>query len=396
MAASDVARDTPDPAEAATAASAINQFGFDIYREAAAEVAGKNVILSPASVAIALSMVRPGAVGMTADEMDAVLHDLVAEGDVGPIDALDQALTARNGSFKDMLGVEHPVVLRIANAPFAQRGLAIERAYLDTIARGFGAGLRIVDYKADSEAARGLINGWVAGKTEQRIKQLLAKQDVTNATRLILVNAIYLKAAWMTPFAEEATEPAAFTLPDGTTIQVPTMSEIQPLPHATGSGWQAVELPYIGRQLAMTIVVPDDLAAFGASLSAARFADIVSALEGGPVSLTLPKFGFGTHKDLATALKELGMSLAFSPAGDFSGISTQERLAISKVIHEANIDVDEKGTEAAAATAVVMGDVAAPVEPIAVHVDRPFLFAVRDVQTGAVLFLGRVLTPSAR
>ena len=393
---SDVARQATDPAVAGAAASAVNAFGLDLYRAAPNELANRNIVISPASVAIALSMAQVGAAGETADQMNTVLHDLVAAGEIGPINALDQALTSRTGTFKDTAGADQPVILRIANAPFGQRGLAIVPAYLDTVARGFGAGLRIVDYAADSEAARGLINGWVADQTEQRIKELLQKPDVLPYTRLILVNAIYLKAAWLTPFAKEATMPAAFRLPDGTKIQVPTMSTVAAMRYAAGSGWQAVELPYVGDQLAMMIVVPDDLSSFRASLTDDRFADLASALDSASVSLTLPKFGFTVRQDLAQILADLGMPLAFSPEADFSGITAKERIAISKVIHQADIAVDEAGTEAAAATAVVMGDISGPAEPVTLHVDRPFVFAIRDVQTGAVLFLGQVTDPSAQ
>ena len=393
----DVARATADPAQAPTAAAAINAFGMDLLRATSGEAQGKNVVISPASIALALAMARLGARGTTADQMDAVLHGLVAAGQTGPLDALDQALASRTGTFKDAQGDDHQVVLRIANAPFGQRDLAIEPAYLDALAGGFGTGLRVVDYKADPEAARALINGWVADQTEQRIKELLEPEDITPLTRLVLVNAIYLKAAWLTAFREDATQPAAFTLAGGTRIQVPTMSSTTSLGYAAGSGWQAVELPYIGDQLAMTIVIPDDLTAFTASLSSDRFAAVVSALASRPVSLTLPKFSFASREDLATILSELGMPLAFSLTdADFSGITTDEYLYITKVIHEANIEVDEKGTEAAAATAVVLGDVSGPGgEPVVVHVDRPFLFAIRDLQTGAVVFLGQVLDPSA-
>jgi len=392
----DVARATADPADATTAASAIDAFGLDLLRATAGAQATTNVVISPASIALALSMARLGARGPTADQMDAVLHGLVAAGEVGPIDALDQALAARNGTFEDQQGNAHQVVLRIANAPFGQRDLAIEAAYLDALARGFGAGLRTVDFKADPEAARSLINGWVADQTEQRIQQLLVQGNITAATRLVLVNAIYLKAPWLASFPEEETRPATFTLGDGTKIQVPTMLRVGSMSYAAGSGWQAVELPYIGNQLAMMIVVPDDLAAFTASLSPERLAATVSALESRHVTLSLPKFSFASKQDLATVLAQLGMPLAFSFQADFSGITTQERLNITTVIHEANIDVDEKGTEAAAATAVVMGDVSGPGgEPVTVHVDRPFLFAIRDLQTGAVVFLGQVLDPSA-
>ena len=392
----DVARATGDPAQASTAAAAINAFGMDLLRATSGAGQGKNVVVSPASIALALAMARLGARGTTADQMDAVLHGLVAAGQTGPLDALDQALASRTGTFKDAQGDDHQVVLRIANAPFGQRDLAIEPAYLDALASGFGTGLRVVDYKADPEAARALINGWVADQTEQRIKELLQQGNVTAATRLVLVNAIYLKAAWLTAFDADATRPATFTLAGGARIQVPTMSSTTSLRYAAGSGWQAVELPYIGDQLAMTIIIPDDLAAFTASLSADGFVAVVSALASRPVSLTMPKFSFATREDLATILAELGMPLAFSPAADFSGITKEEQLTITRVIHEANIEVDEKGTEAAAATAVVMGDVSGPGdEPVVVHVDRPFLFAIRDLQTGAVVFLGQVLDPSA-
>lgn len=392
--ASDVAREPADPADAVTAATAINALGLDLYRAMANGQANDNIIVSPASVAIALSMTQLGAVGLTAEQMNAVLHDLVPAGEVGPIDALDQALASRSGTFNDTEGVEHEVLLTIVNSPFGQHGLAIEPAYLDALARGFGAGLRVVDYQADPEAARALINDWVADQTEQRITELLVRQDITPATRFVLVNAIYLKAAWLTPFAAAQTQPAAFTQADGTEIHVPTMSRSSALRYAAGDDWQAVELPYIGNELAMTIVVPADLAAFGSSLSLDRYAAIVSALESRRVSLTLPKFGFTTRQDLATLLAELGMPLAFSPEADFSGITTAERLSIAKVIHEADIDVDEKGTEAAAATAVVMGDIGGPGgELVTLHVDRPFVFFIRDLQTGAVLFLGQVTNP---
>jgi serpin B len=330
--------------------------------------------------------------------MDAVLHSLVAAGEVGPIDSLDQTLASRTGTFKDAQGGDHQVVLKIANAPFGQRDLAIEPAYLDALARGFGAGLQVVDYKTDPEAARALINSWMADQTEQRIKQLLEREDITLDTRLVLVNTIYLKAAWLTAFNEEVTRPATFTLDDGRAIQVPTMLRTASLRYAAGSGWQAVELPCIGNQLAMTIVVPDDLAAFTANLTSGRFAALVSALASRQVSLTMPKFSFATRQDLATVLKQLGMPLAFSlEDADFSGIPTDEYLYIQKVIHQATIEVDEKGTEATAATAVVLGDVSAPGgDIVTLQVDRPFLFAIRDLQTGAVVFLGQVLDPSAR
>jgi serpin B len=251
-----------------------------------------------------------------------------------------------------------------------------------------------VDYVADTEGARKLINGWVSDQTEQRIPELLVPGVLAPDSRLTLVNAIYLKAPWLEPFAVEATEPGPFTRADGTTVQVPLMGASAAMRHARGTGWQAVEIPYIGGSLAMTVIVPDDLASFEAALTADQLASITGALAETQVTLTFPKFSIETKAQLADVLAALGMPSAFADGADFSGITTAEQLVISDVIHQANIDVDEKGTEAAAATAVVMRATGMPVEPVTVRVDRPFIFALRDVPTGAVLFLGRVGDPS--
>jgi serpin B len=208
------------------------------------------------------------------------------------------------------------------------------------------------------------------------------------------VNAIYLKAPWLTAFTAEATKPGTFTRADGSTVEVPLMQTGDTMRYAEGTGWRAVEIPYIGGSLAMTVIVPDDLAAYEQALTADQLASITGALAERPVSLTFPKFSIETKAQLADVLGALGMPTAFSDAADFSGITTAEQLQISDVIHQANIDVDEKGTEAAAATAVVMRAGAAPAEPVTMKVDRPFLFALRDVPTGAILFLGRVADPS--
>ncbi len=392
LARADVARAPASPADAAAAGAAISAFGLDLYRAVAA---GKtNVVLSPTSIALALAMARAGARGTTAAEMDEVMLAMAADDHAGWLNALDQALATRSGSFKDDSGQDLPVALRIANAPFAQRGLALEPAYLEALASRYGAGLRLVDYVGATEAARKQVNGWVDAQTEHRIPELLAPGILTPDTRLTLVNAIYLKAPWLTAFPDGATSTASFTRADGSTVQVPTMATTAAMRYATGTGWQAVEIPYIGGSLAMTVIVPDDLATFEAALGADRLTAITGALADAQVSVTLPKFSIETKAELADVLAALGMPSAFDDRADFSGITAAERLQISNVVHQANIDVDEKGTEAAAATAVVMRETAAPAEPLTVRVDRPFLFAVRDVPTGAVLFLGRVADPS--
>jgi serpin B len=401
LARADVPRAATLPADAPAAAAALNAFGADLYRRLGVD--GGNLVFSPASVAFALAMARAGARGETATEMDTVLHAASLEQLTSGLNALDLALAGRSGTFNDRADKPHDVTLRIANSPFAQRGMALEPAYLETLAGSFGAGLRLVDYAHDPEAARKLINAWVDARTEQRIPELLAAGTIDDLTRLVLVNAIYLKAAWATPFEPSLTKPGAFTRADGSTIDVPMMHSGGSLPYAEGAGWRAVELPYIGGSLAMTVIVPDDMAAFAAGLGTESlawsdpFTPIVSALQAREVELALPRFGLETQADLSTILAALGMPRAFDPdTADFSGITAAEQLYISAVIHQANIDVDEKGTEAAAATAVVMGTTSVPVEaPVTMRVDRPFIFLLRDVPTGAVVFMGRVVDPAA-
>jgi len=381
------------PADARGAAAGINDFGLELFRTVAS--ADANAVLSPASIAIALGMARAGARTETAEEMDVVMRGIGSDEHAAWLNALDQALAARNGSYPDANGDPQQMTLRIANAPFAQRQMTIDPTYLDALAARYGAGVRLVDYVNDTESARQLINGWVDDQTEHRIPELLVPGVLTPMTRLTLVNAIYLKAPWQTPFAEAATADGLFTRREGATVEVPMMSLSDAFAYAEGDGWRAVELPYVGGALAMTVIVPDDLATFEAHLDGAALDGIVAALTSHEVLLTLPRFSTESKVALADVLAAMGMPTAFDPgAADFSGITTEERLFISDVIHQANIDVDEKGTEAAAATAVVMRGTSGPVDPVTMRVDRPFLFVLRDVDTGAVLFLGHIADPS--
>ncbi len=381
-------------ADPSAAADGMTAFGLALYRALAAEPG--NLVFSPASIELALAMARAGAQGRTASQMDAVMHDVGTGANADSLNALDAALASRNGTFTDAEGHPLPVTLRIANAPFAQTGMPIESAYLDALASRFGAGLRLVDYERAPEVARGLINGWVSDTTNGKIAQLLAPGTLDTMTRLVLVNAIYLKAPWATPFDVERTVAGPFTLADGTTAQVPMMSATEALRYASGTGWQAVELPYLGDQLVLDVILPDDPGSFGQALDPQVLSRITGSLASQEVELSLPRFAATTQTDLAALLAGLGMPLAFDPDhADFSGITTAERLFIARVVHEATITVDEKGTEAAAATAVAMAASAMPAQPIVMRVDHPFLFVLRDRPTGAVLFLGRISDPSA-
>jgi len=198
LARANVPRASADPALATDAGRAINAFGVDLYHEIA--TGDGNIVVSPASIALALAMARAGARGATATEMDAVLHDLGTDEHAPWLNALDAALATRTGTFDDANGEPQSVALRIANAPFAQRGMSLVDGYLEALASRFGAGLRLVDYRTASEAARREINAWVSDQTEQRIPELLVPGTITPDERLTLVNAIYVKAPWLTPF----------------------------------------------------------------------------------------------------------------------------------------------------------------------------------------------------
>jgi serpin B len=434
-----VKRGPADPAGAREAAASINAFGVDLYRKVLADGTldpAKGAVISPASIVLALAMARAGAKDETAAQMDRVLHtagwDVLAAG----LDSLDQLLASRNATFVDEMGTPHELTLRIANAAFGQRGWAIEQGYLDAIAAAFGSGLQLVDFERATEQARQSINAWVSTRTRGRIPELLGPGTVNGLTRLVLVNAIYLKAPWLAEFQEGATQPAPFTRLDGSAADVPTMHRYggMEIPYARGTGWRATELDLNGGEgtapLAMTFVLPDDLAAFESRLSAAQIGRITGTLttertrlrkvaytglsweETGDldcgtypyaVDLYLPRFGVATPStDVAPSLKALGMSDAFDPkTADLSGVNALEDLFISFVIHQANIDVDEKGVEAAAATAVGVSTTGgcggpSPLKTITLRFDRPFLFFVRDVETGAILFMGRVVDPTVR
>ena len=420
-------------ADARSQAAAINAFGLSLYRRmlrsSSLDLSSKGVVISPTSIAMALAMARAGAAGTTATEMDRLLNvpgwDRLGAG----MGALDRLLAARDAAWIDDEGVAHELALRIANMTFDQQGYAIEPAFLQRISRTFGAGLGLVDYMNQTEAARGAINDWVGRQTLGRIPQLLSPGSIDTLTRLVLVNAIYMKANWAREFAVEDTAGHPFTRLDGTKVSVPTMhlTGQQDVVLAHGPGWQATELRYAGPNgstpLAMTLILPDNLPAFEASLTNGKLATVQAGIKAEQarlanvtykstvemdcgtypyaVSLSLPKFGIDTHASLVPVLRSMGLKLATDPLkADFSGMTTADRLYISGVIHQANIDVDEKGTTAAAATAVVMTTGGCtgpdPARTVSLRFDRPFLFLVRDLRTGAILFMGRVVDPTSR
>jgi serpin B len=371
-----------------------NDFAWMLYRQV---VSGEeNLFYSPYSVSLALAMTYAGAAGDTAGQMaQALQFNLPAERLHPAFNKLALELAGRSA----VEGVEPDSAFRlnVANSLWGQQGFSFEQAFLDTLARNYDAGMHLVDFEHDTEAARQAINDWVSKSTQERIKDIIPEGAVDALTRLVLANAIYFKAAWLYPFDAANTQTGAFHLTDGGSVDVPMMYEEKGLGYIKGEDYLAVELPYAGGQLSMLVLLPDTggLAGFESRLNGGVVRGIVSAMTYTEVRLTLPKFRMEWSAELSTGMKALGMTDAFDPgSADFSGMDGARDLFISGILHKSFVSVDEQGTEAAAATAVIVGEAAMPSNPVEVKVDRPFLFLIRDNPTGAVLFIGRVTNPS--
>lgn len=369
-----------------------NAFALDLYRTLRAE--DGNLILSPYSISLALAMTYAGARGETESQMADVLHFSLGQNSHPAFNALDLGLTQRGkGSDKD----QEPMKLRIANAVWVEQTETFLPDFLDTLALNYGAGVRLSDFINSFEPARKEINAWVEDQTEDRIKDLIPEGSLNTDTRMVLVNAIYFKADWLQQFEHESTYDADFHLLDGSTVQVPTMHNDPFIPYAEGDGWQAVELPYAGDTAAMTILLPAEgnFEQFDSTLDSAKFDSILAAMQPASVGLSLPKFSFTRDFGLAGTLSGLGMTDAFTPGlADFSGMNGKDDLFISDVIHKAFVAVDEEGTEAAAATAVIMETASAAFPDVTFTTDRPFIFIIRDTVSGQILFIGRVVNPA--
>lgn len=386
------------PAVTATAALAAA-----LYRRLTmADRAQGNLVLSPYSIEIALAMARHGAKGITRAQMDAVLR--AGDGDSldTGLNALDRALASRNGH-KERGARSGDVALENANALWAQKGFAFDDVFLGLLARDYGAGVNIVDFNAAAEAGRAQINAWAAARTHDKIKDLIPSGAVDADTRLVLTNAVYFKAPWTEKFVKLGPRP--FTKADGSVADVPAIAGGGGSAGGTygeGEGWKAAELPYLGGELSMVVIVPDDLGTFEGSLDGPRLEAVTGQLREPLLKAQLPSFTFRSTLSLQ---QQLGapqaddgptMPVAFTEDADFSAMTTADKVWIGAVLHQAFIAVDDEGTEAAAATAVVMAAGAAPQQPAGHELvaDKPFLFAIRDVPTGAILFVGRVTDPA--
>lgn len=364
------------------------RFCIDLYQ--ALRSGEGNLFFSPYSISTALGMTYAGARGETEKEMAAVLH-LPPEQEVVHDDF--SRLQEHLNAIQDKGNIQ----LSIANSLWAQKGYAFLDSFLDLTKTCYGAGVQFVDYAGATEAARKAINTWVEDKTKDKIKELIKQGMLDPSTSLVLCNAIYFKGNWLSQFEKERTRDADFYLSPGETVKVPMMNQSTEVKYRRFDGFSAVELLYEGNDLSMVVLLPeqkDGLAAFEERLSneeVGRWLDELSNTRLLEVAITLPRFKTTCEFELSEVLSKMGMPHAFSGA-DFSGMTGDMDLFISKIVHKAFVDVNEEGTEAAAATAVIMDK--ATFMPLAFNADHPFLFLIRENETGSILFMGRIADPT--
>ena len=368
-----------------------NDFAFGLYQKLREEESG-NLFYSPYSISLALAMTYTGARGETERQISNALHFILSQDKLHPaFNALDLQLASRGegSSGQDGKGFR----LNIANAIWGQQGYAFLQNFLDKLAENYGAGMRIANFIEAPENSRVTINDWVAQQTEEKIKDLIPSGAIDNLTRLVLTNAIYFNAAWLHPFDEKATADGDFHLLTGNSIKVPMMRQTESFGYVRNTGYQAIELLYDGSEISMVILLPDKgtFDTFENTLNAELISQISKDLRRNRIELTMPSFEFEAQFKLGAMLQKMGMSDAFNPQlADFSGMDGTKSLSISDAFHKAFVLVNENGTEAAAATGVVIGVTSLPPR---VMVDRPFIFLIRDIATNTTLFVGRVMDP---
>ncbi len=364
-------------------------FAFGLY-EKLKEVEG-NLFFSPYSISTALAMTYAGARGNTEKQMGTALHFTLPQKRFHPAFA---CLEAQLKAVQEKCDIE----LNIANALWAQEDYAFLREFLDLIQSNYGTVLNHVDFKGACEAARKQINAWVEQKTKDKIKDLI-KPGILNAlTRLVLTNAIYFKGRWESQFKKERTKESPFWLSIDKSIEVPMMTQKRQFRYMESDSLQLLELPYVGDDLAMIVLLPrkvDGLAQLEADLSVENLNVWAGRLKKREISVFLPKFKMTSQFRLSETLASMGMPDAFGGNADFSGIDGTKDLFISAVIHKAFVDVNEEGTEAAAATAVVISLTSVPsTPPPTFRADHPFVFLIRDNHSGNILFVGRIVNPN--
>ncbi len=364
-----------------------NAFAADLYAQLRST--DGNLFFSPFSVAAALSMTSAGAAGVTADEMARVLHSSLAREQFHPangalIQSLDRGVAL--GGYR----------LNVANRLWGQTGFPFLESFLKTTREDYAAEMALVEFSRAPEAARTTINDWVSEKTETKIKDLMPEGSVTSDTRLVLTNAVYFKGKWAGPFDPDLTQDAPFHLDASRTVEVPTMVRLDKWSYARAEGVELLELPYEGGDISMVILLPstiDGLSDLEARLTSANLDAWLASLETAELELALPRFRVTSSFGLNSTLTAMGMPSAFDPlTADFSGMDGRRDLSIQAVVHKGFVDVNEEGTEAAAATGVGVGVTSLPQT---LRIDHPFVIVIRDNVTGSFLFMGRIADPSA-
>jgi serpin B len=378
---------SPD-SEIPAVAHAGNQFAVDLYGQLAKEQPHKNLFFSPTSISIALTMTAAGAKGQTEVEMAQALH-------------LTGILSQAHAEYRKALerwnsaGSDGGYTLRLANRLWGQKSFPFLASYLELTRQQYGAELGLVDYIGQTEAARQAINAWVEKQTSEKIKDLLPAGVLDSTTRLVLTNAIYFKGDWASQFKKDQTHEEDFTGSSTQKVKVPLMYQYQSFPFAEDAAVQVLELPYKGDDLSMLVVLPkaaDGLPELEKSLSAKRIEDWRASLNLQKVQVYLPRFKLNSSFSMQKTLEGLGMRVPFTDDADFSGMDGQRDLYVSAVIHKALVDVTEEGTEAAAATGVVVNRAPAP-RPAIFRANHPFVFMICDRRDGSILFLGRMINP---
>lgn len=378
----------------------IRRFGFDLLRMAGAMEPGQNIVLSPYSIAAAITMVYAGAEGDTASQIADVLHVpdapealLRSSGELQHAlmpDTHDNADPSSDGS--------DPFTLRIANGIWVDTAYQVQEAFLTRVRDTFRAELSDLDFAGNPEASRRAINEWIEEQTEGKIIDLLGQGSITPLTRLVLANAVYFFASWRHPFAQAATQTGVFRTADGSERDVPLMHLEARLPVSRVDETVAVELAYAGGDVSLIALMPQDSSSWNSwqdALDHSVFDRVVESLTATQAAVTMPRFAAETSLSLPDIMQHLGMRDAFDQnRADLSGISGTRDLYVTDLIHQSVIEVDEAGTEAAAATAAVIGVRSLPPEPLRIRFDRPFVYVVYERNTGSVLFTGRVMDPS--
>ncbi len=373
-------------------------FALDFYH--AVKAVQGNFIFSPHSLSVAFAMTYAGARNNTEVQMARTLHfNLPQDRLHAAFNALDLALNSRGQGGEGSEGTDFK--LNIVNAAWTQDGYPFLQDFLDILAVNYGAGMYILDFVSDPEGSRLTINDWVAQQTEDKIEELLPQGSIDGSARLVLTNAIYFYGAWAIPFDEDLTGSGNFYLPDGDVVSVPMMS-LSPRTKAGErllavvlDGYTAVELPYKGKEISMLLLVPDRgrFFEFEQALDANLINQTIQSLTSWDLRLQMPKFKFESEFQLKDTLSRMGMPEPFDPNyADFTGMTALRELVIDEAYHQGFISVDEKGTEAAAATAVVIALTSAGTS-LTITIDRPFIYLIRDIQTNAILFMGRVMNP---